>query len=49
MTDTLFPAGLSDVAEKYDTIFCDVWGVIHNGRKAFGPACDALVKFREDG
>lgn len=49
MTDTLFPAGLSDVADKYNTIFCDVWGVIHNGRKAFGPACDALVKFREDG
>ena len=41
--------GLGEIAGKYDTILCDVWGVIHNGRKAFDPACEALVKFREGG
>lgn len=42
-------SGLSEVAGMYDTILCDVWGVLHNGRKAFGPACEALTRFREQG
>lgn len=49
MTDILFPAGLSDIADKYDAILCDVWGVLHNGRSAFHPACDALAAFRKTG
>ncbi|MGB3625811.1 MAG: TIGR01459 family HAD-type hydrolase [Henriciella sp.] len=49
MTKPDFPAGLSDIADQYDTIFCDVWGVIHNGRRAYDAACDALMKFREGG
>ncbi|MEO1643015.1 MAG: TIGR01459 family HAD-type hydrolase [Pseudomonadota bacterium] len=47
MTD--FPDGLFELSERYEVILCDVWGVIHNGRKAFGPACEALVAFREQG
>ncbi|WP_084397784.1 TIGR01459 family HAD-type hydrolase [Henriciella aquimarina] len=43
------PDGLAEIAERYDTILCDVWGVIHNGRRAFAPACGALTKFREQG
>ncbi len=49
MTASQFPAGLSGLARHYDTILCDVWGVIHNGRAAFAEACDALVKFRAQG
>lgn len=49
MTTTQFPEGLSALTSRYDLILCDVWGVIHNGRSAFGPACDALVKFRSAG
>jgi HAD superfamily hydrolase (TIGR01459 family) len=49
MTAPQFPAGLSGLARHYDTILCDVWGVIHNGRAAFAEACDALVKFRAQG
>ncbi|MFN7164293.1 MAG: TIGR01459 family HAD-type hydrolase [Hyphomonas sp.] len=49
MTSLQFPAGLAGLAPRYDTILCDVWGVIHNGRAAFTEACDALVKFREQG
>ncbi len=49
MTDMLFPAGLSRICGAYDTILCDVWGVIHNGRAAFSEACEALVQFRAAG
>lgn len=41
--------GLREIADRYDAVLCDVWGVIHNGRKAFGSACEALVKYRELG
>ena len=49
MTDPRFPEGLAEISAGYDAILCDVWGVIHNGRKAFAAACDALVKFRAQG
>ena len=49
MTSSQFPAGLAALAPLYDTILCDVWGVIHNGRAAFTEACDALVRFRRQG
>ena len=39
--------GLERVAGDYDAIFCDVWGVVHDGRRAFSGACDALRRFRE--
>ena len=41
------PAGLSDLAARYDVVLSDVWGVIHNGRESFAEACEALSKFRE--
>ena len=41
--------GLAEIASDYDAILCDVWGVIHNGRAAFEPACEALVQFRAGG
>lgn len=33
----------------FDVVFCDVWGVIHDGFNAYGSACDALVRFRAGG
>ncbi len=42
-------SGLRLIADTYDAILCDVWGVIHNGRAAFEPACEALVAFRAAG
>ncbi|MEM8919846.1 MAG: TIGR01459 family HAD-type hydrolase [Pseudomonadota bacterium] len=39
--------GLSQIADEYDAIFCDVWGVLHNGQGAFDEACEALKRFRE--
>ncbi len=37
------------LAETYDVLLCDVWGVVHNGVAAFAPACEALMRFRADG
>lgn len=40
---------LSVVADDYDVLLCDVWGVIHNGRESWPEACDALTRFNEKG
>lgn len=40
---------LSSVADDYDILLCDVWGVIHNGRESWPAACEALTKFNEKG
>jgi len=37
------------LARAYDVLFCDVWGVVHNGVAAFPAACEALQRFRERG
>ena len=39
-------SGLADIADAYDVLLCDVWGVIHNGRESFPEACEALVRFQ---
>ena len=49
MTLPEFPGGLAAIADQYDIVLCDVWGVIHNGRYAFEEASQALVRFRERG
>ena len=41
--------GIAGFVGRYDALVCDVWGVVHNGVEAFGPACDALVRWREAG
>jgi HAD superfamily hydrolase (TIGR01459 family) len=37
--------GLSALADRYDVLLCDVWGVIHNGRESFPAACAALTRW----
>jgi HAD superfamily hydrolase (TIGR01459 family) len=44
-----FIDGLEAIAESYDLILCDVWGVLHNGLTAFEAAGDALMRFRAKG
>ena len=39
-------SGLRELAPDYDTLVCDVWGVLHNGRDAFPAACEALKTFK---
>lgn len=42
-------AGLSTLAGRYDVLFCDVWGVVHDGLRAYPAADEALRRFRADG
>ena len=52
MTNTASPpllGGLADVAPLYRALFCDVWGVVHDGTSAHRPATDALTRFRDGG
>jgi len=37
------------LAGGYDVLFCDVWGVVHNGIIAYADACAALERFRARG
>ncbi len=38
-----------DLLQRYDVLFCDVWGVLHNGARPYASACEALVRFRAQG
>lgn len=42
-------ASLESVIDRYDAILCDVWGVIHNGRRMFPAAAAALTQARVAG
>ncbi|MBJ3777670.1 TIGR01459 family HAD-type hydrolase [Acuticoccus mangrovi] len=48
MQQTLI-SGLSSIADDYDAILCDVWGVLHDGLTAHEGVADALARFRENG
>jgi HAD superfamily hydrolase (TIGR01459 family) len=41
--------GASELLSKYDVLFCDVWGVVHDGVSAYSGATNALQKFRKAG
>jgi len=40
---------LSEVADRYDAVFCDLWGCVHNGIAPFPDAVEALRGFRQGG
>lgn len=42
-------SALSEVSAKYDALFVDLWGCVHNGISAFPEAVDALVAYRRQG
>jgi HAD superfamily hydrolase (TIGR01459 family) len=42
-------ASLDQIADQYDAVLCDIWGVIHNGREVFAAADAALRRYRERG
>ena len=41
--------GLGEIADRYDAILCDIWGVLHNGVASFAAASEALTMFRRGG
>ena len=42
-------SGLSELAPRYDAIFCDVWGVLIDGLRCYPNAAGALRAFRRQG
>ena len=42
-------AAAGPLLARYDVVFCDVWGVMHNGRRAYVEAGAALARFRAQG
>jgi HAD superfamily hydrolase (TIGR01459 family) len=42
-------AHAAGLLSRYDAVFCDVWGVLHDGRKAYREAGEALARFRAGG
>lgn len=42
-------ARLEELTQQYDVIFSDVWGVLHNGVRAFPAASAALIEARRAG
>jgi HAD superfamily hydrolase (TIGR01459 family) len=44
-----FTEHFAALADRYDVVLSDVWGVIHNGVASFPEACEALSRFRAKG
>jgi ribonucleotide monophosphatase NagD (HAD superfamily) len=42
-------ANAGRLMRRYDVVFCDVWGVIHDGHSAYAIAGEALARFRDGG
>jgi HAD superfamily hydrolase (TIGR01459 family) len=40
---------LTDLTGRYDAVFCDLWGCLHNGQTAYPAAVAALQGFRATG
>ena len=40
---------LDDVSDRYDALFVDLWGCVHNGVEAYTSANDSLKKYRAKG
>jgi HAD superfamily hydrolase (TIGR01459 family) len=48
MSAPRFIGGFSEIAPQYDAVYCDVWGVVHNGCAAFHDAIAAIRRFRAE-
>lgn len=42
-------ASAGELLVRYEVLFCDVWGVVHDGVTAYARATEALIRFREHG
>jgi HAD superfamily hydrolase (TIGR01459 family) len=42
-------SSLAEVSDRYDALFCDLWGCLHDGLKPFDEAVEALRAFRAKG
>lgn len=49
MTRVPILTSCAELLAAYDALIVDVWGVVHDGRRAYAAAGDALVRFRAAG
>ncbi|MCC7396435.1 MAG: TIGR01459 family HAD-type hydrolase [Planctomycetes bacterium] len=42
-------ASLDEILDHYDAVLCDIWGVVHDGRRTYAGAADALARARARG
>lgn len=42
-------ASLDPILDRYDALLCDVWGVVHDGKRMFAAAAAALARARAAG
>ena len=42
-------SNFSEIEEKYDSIICDIWGVIHNGQELFKSSIECLLRYKDIG
>lgn len=47
--DIPFVNGLHEIADRYEAILCDGWGVLIDGKRHFSQAAEALRRFRAKG
>ena len=40
---------IADISERYDALFCDLWGCVHDGITPFDEALAAMQTFRQKG
>jgi len=46
---TKIVSSLAEISDRYDALFCDLWGCVHNGVTAYPEAVSALQSFRSKG
>ena len=46
---TQITVSLADISARYDAVFCDLWGCLHNGKTPFPAAVAALQAYRAKG
>ena len=42
-------ASLSEISDRYDALFVDLWGCVHDGVRAYNAANEALISYRKAG
>jgi HAD superfamily hydrolase (TIGR01459 family) len=45
-SDAIVLGGLAQAQDRYDAVLCDIWGVLHNGERAYAAAAEALRALR---
>ncbi|MSU89664.1 TIGR01459 family HAD-type hydrolase [Rhodobacteraceae bacterium 2CG4] len=46
---TQIVSSLEDISHRYDVLYCDLWGCLHDGTRVFPEAAAALQRFRAGG